>query len=70
VQVRELEVKQAEDFDVRAAVDFEYVMHYLREGAPSFTVMTGDSLFFFRASTVVFDRYDTQADAPTWRTTA
>ncbi|GAB3401706.1 hypothetical protein [Flindersiella endophytica] len=66
--VRDLEVKQAEDFDARAADVFEGVIHYLHEGEPTFTVLAADSELFFRASTVVFEQYDTKAEALRWRT--
>jgi hypothetical protein len=67
LDVRELEVKQAEDFDVRCAGDFEYVMYYLFEDEPRFTVAAGDSLFSFRSQAVVFGRFDNRWDAyRTW----
>jgi hypothetical protein len=66
--IRELTAEQSADFDTRSAVDFEYVMYYLFKGGPKFTVMAGDSLFFFRAKAVLFrhfgDRWDAIAAIP------
>lgn len=63
LEIRELSVKQAEDFDVRSAIDFEYVIHYLLEGEPMFTIMAGDSLFSFSSKRVILRRFGGRTEA-------